>query len=207
MPFRDIFTHMKKAGSEEPAKSGMKDLVFLECDVAVCAVDDAAGWKTPIIVCHASDGSLVLAGEGYTCQTTAAVKRPPLDARHAVRYRHACQAGAAGERVLPDARHAVRNRHRRQPTAIVKRLVPDARHAVRNRHRRQSSAVLERPIPDARRIGSDFDCLRAFYPIIGISIKQPSVDHRLPGYLARPVVFLDASVYKRYLRLWVSGWF
>ena len=184
MPFRDIFTHMKKAGSEEPAKSGMKDLVFLECDVAVCAVDDAAGWKTPIIVCHASDGSLVLAGEGYTCQTTAAVKRPPLDARHAVRYRHACQAGAAGERVLPDARHAVRNRHRRQPTA-----------------------VLERPIPDARRIGSDFDCLRAFYPIIGISIKQPSVDHRLPGYLARPVVFLDASVYKRYLRLWVSGWF
>ena len=75
-------------------------------DVAVRAVDDATGLKSPTVVCHALDCRLVLAGEGYARKTVAIV-----------------------ERLTPDARHARRDRHRRQTAATLKRLIPDARHA------------------------------------------------------------------------------
>ena len=82
----------------------------LKRDVAVRAVDDAAGIKTPTtVVCHALDSRLVFTGEGHVCQTAATVKRR-----------------------IPDARHSLRDRHARQPTAVDKRVIPDVRHFCSN---------------------------------------------------------------------------
>ena len=131
---------MRKAGSEEPAKSGMKDLVFLNRDVAVRAVNDAAVFKMPTVVCHALDCRLVLAGEGYTRKT------------------------ALIEHILSDARHAVRYRQARKPAAEAKHTTPDTCHAVRYRHACQPCTIIKRILSDARYIGSDFNCLRFFYP-------------------------------------------
>ena len=139
---------MKKAGSEEPAKLGMKDLVFLDRDVAVRAVDDAAGIKLPTVVCHALDCRLVFAGEGYARKADATIERLIPNARHTVGYRHTCQSAAIDKRIFSDARHTVGYRHRRQSAATTKRLISDARH-----------------------IGSDFNYLRFFYPNIVMTIK------------------------------------
>ena len=181
----------------------IRAVLHLNRDVAVRAVDDAARLKTPTVVFHALNCRLVLAGEGNACQTAAACERPTPDARHAIRNRHRRQTSAGVERRRPDARHAIRDRHRRQTAATVKRIFSDARHAIRNRHRRQTTAVEERIRPDARHVGSDFDCLKFFYPTIWI-IKQSGVDHRLLGYIAGPVVFLRSPVCERYLSLGVS---
>ena len=91
---------------------------------------------------------------------------------------------ATVKRILLDACHARRNRHRRQSAAAGKRIRPDARHALLDRHRRQSAARIERIIPDARYVSADFNYLRFFYPIVGISIKQSGVDHRLLIYFS-----------------------
>ena len=58
--------------------------IRLERDVAIRAVDDAAGIKLPTVVCHALDRRLVLARESYACKPAAIVERPRPDARHAV---------------------------------------------------------------------------------------------------------------------------
>ena len=113
----------------------------LDCDVAVRAVDDTAGFKTPTLVSHALDGCYILAGEGHICQTDATVKRIFPDARHRFWNRHACQPAAEAKHTIPDTCHAVRYRHACQPCTIIKRIVPNTRH-----------------------IGSNFDCLRFFYP-------------------------------------------
>lgn len=113
----------------------------LNRDVAVRAMDDAAGIKTPIVVCHSLDCSLVFAGESYACQTTAIGKHIRPDARHARRNRHRRQTAAIVKRIIPDARHTRRDCHRRQPDAIIKRLHPDASHAVRYHHRCQPAAL------------------------------------------------------------------
>ena len=91
----------------------------LDCDVAVRTVEDAAGIKFPTVVCHALDGSLVLAGEGHTRQSTAAGKRPTPDARHAVWNSHTCKPATVGKRITPDSRHAVWNSHACQHAATV----------------------------------------------------------------------------------------
>ena len=106
----------------------------LDRDVAVRAVNDAAVFKIPTVVCHAFDRRLVLAGEGYICKTSAISKRRTPDACHARRNRHLRQPAATLERIRPDARHAVRDRHRRQTVAIGERILPDARHARRDSH-------------------------------------------------------------------------
>ena len=102
-------------------------------------MDDAAGWDTPTVACHAFDGLLVLAD------------------------RHRRQA-AAGEHHVSDARHAVADRYACQIITTQKRLTLDACHAVGNSHTRKSAATRERTIPDFRHIGSDFNRLRIFYP-------------------------------------------
>ena len=103
-------------------------------------------------------------------------------------YRHACQDAAAGERPVPDARHVVGDRHACQTDAAVKRLLPDARHTRWDRHACQLAANEKHVPSDARHVSAKFDCLRIFYPIR--IIIQPSIDHRLLSYLARPVIFL-----------------
>lgn len=154
MPFRDIFTYMKKAGSEEPAKSGMKDLVFLNRDVAVCAMDDAAGIKLPTVVCHALDSCFVLAGKGYTRQTVASLK---------------C--------IVPDVRHRFWNRHTSQTVAFRECTSSNARHTVRYRYACHVATIVEHLIPDARRICSDFDYFGLFNPSTSIFRKQPSSNY------------------------------
>ena len=67
-------------------------VIRLNRDVAVCAVDDAAGIKLPTVVCHALDRRLVLAGEGYTCQSDAIFKRTCPDVLDSIAYRHTRQA-------------------------------------------------------------------------------------------------------------------
>ena len=101
-------------------------------------MDDTARLKMPTVVCHALNGSFVLAGEGHTFQVAALGERP----------------------------------------------VPDARHTVWNRHACQSDAVIERIPPDARHIGSNFNSLRHFYPLVVIFSIQSGVNHRLLIYLA-----------------------
>ena len=114
--------------------------IRLNRDVAVRAVDDAAGIKSPTVVCHALNCRLVLSGAGYA-RKTALIEHIPSDARNAVRYRHARKPAAEAKHTTPDTCHAVRYRHACQPCTIIKRIVPDARY-----------------------IGSDFNCLRFFYP-------------------------------------------
>ena len=93
----------------------------LDCDVAVCAMDDTTGWKTPALVSHVLDCRLVLAREGYTCQDAAAIKLRIRNARHTVRDRQRHQAAAIVKCRKPNASHTRRDRHRRQAAAIDKR--------------------------------------------------------------------------------------
>ena len=219
----------------------------LDYDITICAVEDTAGLKTPIVAFHALDCCLVLAGEGHAHQTAAAFERTILNARHIIRNSNACQTGATGKRRRLDDCHAISDRYVRKSAAIVKRIPRDSRHTVWDRHTCQTAATVEctnpddchaisdhhacqtaaafertivnarhtirnsnacqistigeRILPDACYISSDFDCLRGFYPRIGISIIQPVGDHRLSIYCPRPVVFLRISIFKCYLSL------
>ena len=56
----------------------------LKRDVAVRAVEDAARIKTPIVVCHALDRSLVFAGEGQARKTVADDECIIPDTRHRI---------------------------------------------------------------------------------------------------------------------------
>ena len=123
-------------------------------------MDDAARIKIPTIVCHSLDSYFVFAGEGNVYKVAAITERP-----------------------IPDARHARRDRHRRQTAATAKRLITDGRHARRDRQGRQTGACGKRSTTDARHVGSNFNSLRFFRPVVFIFIKYPSVDHRLLGYL------------------------
>ena len=107
---------------------------LLDCDVAICAVDDAAGIKIPREVCHSLDRRFVLAGEGHACQIGATVKRTTPDARHTVRDYYVCQTVAIGKHIALDARHTIADRHARKIGAIVERIALDARHAVGDSH-------------------------------------------------------------------------
>ena len=156
----------------------------LDSDVTVCAVDDAACLKTPIVVCHVLDRRFVLAGEGHICQISTCVE---------------CS--------IPDARYARRDRHWRQTTATGERTLSDARHARRDRYTCKIVATIKRSIPDARRICSDFNYLKFFYPSIRIFVIQPGAGHSWLIYLSRPVVFLRIPICKCYFRLGVSSWF
>ena len=106
----------------------------LERDVAVRAVDDAAGIKIPTIGCHVLDGCLVFTGEGHA-RKPGRHERPTTNARHTVGDRHARKSAATLERKRPDARHTRRDSHSRHTTTTVKRIRPDARHTRRDSHR------------------------------------------------------------------------
>ena len=136
----------------------------LDRDVAVCAVEDTTGLKTPIVAFHALDRRFVLAGEGHACKSAALIERIRPNACHTVRYRHTCQSAAEAKHIIPDTCHAVRYRHTCQSAAEAKHTIPDTCHAVRYRHACQPCTIIKRIVPDARYIGSDFNCLRFFYP-------------------------------------------
>ena len=129
----------------------------------------------------------VRAVDDASCLKTPTVVCHALDCRVVFAGEgHACQSAALGERIFPDARHAVGDRHACQATAFIERILPDARH-----------------------IGSNFNSLRHFYPlvVIGIFSIQSGDFHRIQVYLSRPVIFLRSPVCKRYLRLRANGWF
>lgn len=67
----------------------MKDLVFLDRDVAVRAVNNASFLKTPTVVCHAFDCRLVLAREGHA-HKNALIEHTIPDASHRIWDYHAC---------------------------------------------------------------------------------------------------------------------
>lgn len=110
-------------------------------------MDDAARLKTPTVVCHASDGSFVLAREGYACQT-ATIEHIIAYARHAVRDCNACQACAVAERQVFNTRNRIWYRNVRQACTAVEYTV-DARHAVRYSCVRKACATKECLEPDA----------------------------------------------------------
>ena len=85
--------------------------------------------------------------------------------------------------MLPDARYTVSDRNQCHGSAIRKHA-PNACHAVRDRHRSQIVTAFKHAIPDACHAGSDFNCLRFFYPITYIIIIQSGIDHCLLSYLA-----------------------
>ena len=133
------------------------------------------------------------------------MERIATDARHTIANYYTCQAAAVVERTPLDTRHTVRNGHTRKSAATIERITPDNRHTVRDGHACQPTAAKERITPDTRHVGSNFNCLRFFYP--SRSIIQAGIDYRLLIYFSRPIVFFDASICERYLSLGVTSWF
>ena len=89
-------------------------------------------------------------GEIYIGQRCAVTESTPVNARHAVRDRHAGQRCAFRESILTNARHAVRDRHARQRFAIIESITTNARHAVRDRHACKRFAIIESMLANAR---------------------------------------------------------
>ena len=86
---------MKKPVPKNRPSLETNDLIRLNRDVAICAVEDASCLKTPFVVCHALDCRLVFTGEG-----------------------HICKIVARREYILPDASYPISNCHTFKPTIL-----------------------------------------------------------------------------------------
>ena len=85
----------------------------------------------------------------YGSQTTAAIERILVNARHTFGNSYGGQLATITERIFTYARHTVRNGHRGQTAAAIERTTADARHTVGNGHWGQATAAIERTTADA----------------------------------------------------------
>ena len=114
-----------------------------------------------------------------------------------------------------DARDAVRDRHACQPATIFKRPIPDARDAVRDRHAHQPAAIIKRPIHDARD-GTPFNLFWYREIALGINLSAGNDGKPLVGALVgldfvgqRYVAYLDFFAHQcspwscaNYIKIW-----
>lgn len=84
-----------------------------------------------------------------------------------------------GEQLARFSRSPTIDDYAHKEAALIEHIAADARYAFRYCNVSQTGTAAECLVFNARYFGSDFDCLRFFYPELAVHIIQPSVNHHL----------------------------